>query len=94
MRKRFVIETLHLDIEGGVSERRTIPPTDVSSMGSMVSSASTVPQAHVYSTPAVEIITQTQSIVTEPDEAPPPVPMKKPKKSVAFKSDRPELYDF
>jgi hypothetical protein len=27
MRKRFVIETLHLDIEGGVSERRTAPPT-------------------------------------------------------------------
>ena len=28
MRKRFVIETLHLDLEGGVGERRTTPATN------------------------------------------------------------------
>jgi len=28
-RKRLVIETLHLDVEGGVSERRTKPPKDL-----------------------------------------------------------------
>ena len=94
MRKRFVIETLHLDIEGGVSERRTAPPTGVSSVDTMVPSTSTVSQAHAHSTPAVEITTQNQSILTDLDEAPPPVTIQKPKKSVAFKSDRPELYDF
>jgi len=94
MRKRFVIETLHLDIEGGVSERRTVPPTGVSSVDTMVPSTSTVSQALVHSTPAVEITTQNQSILTDLDEAPPPVTIQKPKKSVAFKSDRPELYDF
>ena len=26
-RKRFIIETLHLDVEGGVNERRTTPST-------------------------------------------------------------------
>ena len=94
MRKRFVIETLHLDIEGGVSERRTIPPTGVSSVDSMLPSTSTIAQTNVHSTPSVEIITQTRSIVNDPDETPPHVPVNKPKKTVAFKSDRPELYDF
>lgn len=94
MRKRFVIETLHLDIEGGVSERRTIPPTSVSSVDSILPPTPTIAQTHVHSTPSVEIITQTQSIVTSSDEKPPHAPMNKPKKSVAFKSDRPELYDF
>ena len=94
MRKRFVIETLHLDIEGGVSERRTAPPTGVSSVESMLPSTSPIAQTHVHSTPAVEIIAQTRSIVNDSDETPPHVPMNKPKKTVAFKSDRPELYDF
>jgi elongator complex protein 4 len=94
MRKRFVIETLHLDIEGGVSERRTAPPTGFSTVDATVLSTSTVSHTHVHSTPSVEITAQTQSSVTVLDEAPPPAPKKKPKKSVAFKSDRPELYDF
>jgi elongator complex protein 4 len=94
LRKRFVIETLHLDIEGGVSERRTAPPTGIPSVNTMVPSTSNISHTHVHSTATVEIVTKTQSSVTVSDDASPPVPKKKPKKSVAFRSDQPELYDF
>jgi len=94
MRKRFVIETLHLDIEGGVSERRTTAPTGVSGVDVTAPSISTVSQTHVHSTPSVEIITQTQSGITILDEPPLPAPKKKTRKTVAFRSDRPELYDY
>lgn len=94
MRKRFVIETLHLDIEGGVSERRTAPPTGLASVDATAPSTLTTPQTHFHSTASVEIVAQTQSSATILDEAPPPVPRKRPKKSVAFRSDQPELYDF
>jgi len=92
MRKRFVIETLHLDIEGGVSERRTAPPAGLASVDATVPSTSTSSQTHFH--PSVEIAAQTPSSVTVLDEASSPAPKKKPKKSVAFRSDRPELYDF
>ena len=32
-RKRFVVETLHLGVEGGVGERRTEPPPTMKSLG-------------------------------------------------------------
>lgn len=48
-RKRLVIETLHLDVEGGVSERRTKPPKnmDASSKPAAVSTKSTPTPASV-----------------------------------------------
>lgn len=91
MRRRFVIETLHLDIEGGVSERRTAPPTGLASMDATIPSTLTT---NCHSTASVEIVAQARSGATVLDEPPPPSPKKKPKKSVAFRSDRPELYDF
>ena len=82
-RKRFVIETLHLDVEGGVSERRTTAP-----VASDVNPSKPPVQK---SMPAVEI-----SVGEGIDASPPTatVVKKKPKKSVAFRSDRPDLYDF
>jgi elongator complex protein 4 len=94
MRKRFVIETLHLDIEGGVIERRTAPPTGLASVGATVPSTSTISDTHFHTTASVEAVAQTQSNVTVLDDKLPPAPKGKPKKSVAFRSDWPELYDF
>ncbi|KAF8338133.1 uncharacterized protein EI90DRAFT_3041765 [Cantharellus anzutake] len=38
-RKRFIIETLHLDVEGGVAERRTTPAPTTSTMASIESAS-------------------------------------------------------
>ncbi|KIJ56722.1 hypothetical protein M422DRAFT_22880 [Sphaerobolus stellatus SS14] len=83
-RKRFIIETLHLDVEGGVSERRTTAP--VVPDGSLPK-----PVPRQASSPVIEIsvVEDNQSTVPTPTEV-----KKKPKKSVAFQSDRPDLYDF
>ena len=78
-RKRFMIETLHLDVEGGVSERRTVPVTPVVPMGKGPDTAALPAQAPEKKPDATDV----QS-----------VPRKKPKKNVAFQADRPELYDF
>jgi len=37
MRKRLVLETLHLDVEGGVGERRTTPATAATALDEGVS---------------------------------------------------------
>ena len=39
MRKRMVFETLHLDLEGGVGERRTTPSTSASALSETAASA-------------------------------------------------------
>jgi elongator complex protein 4 len=83
----MVIETLHLDAEGGVGERRTARPD------------SPPP-------PAVKLTEQTQSAVVieidgSQDSLVGPLPRPeveakstKPKKGVAFRLDRPDLYEF
>jgi elongator complex protein 4 len=74
-RKRLVIETLHLDLEGGVSERRTTPVAPVAATRGTKSSAGV------------------EHIAVGADEGAGEQPKKK-KKAVAFRSDRPDLYDF
>ncbi|KIO25227.1 hypothetical protein M407DRAFT_210937 [Tulasnella calospora MUT 4182] len=90
-RKRFVIETLHLDVEGGVSERRTAPPISATvhehSESSLTSPATKAESAKV----AVEAPAPAY------DEATSPVTTTKPKKArkvVAFQSGGRDLYDF
>lgn len=79
-RKRFLIETLHLDIEGGVSERRTTVPMNGSAAKSLNSTAlSSVP------------IVREETSLAPPEMA---VGNKKKKKKVNFQSDRPDIYDF
>jgi elongator complex protein 4 len=104
MRKRLVFETLHLDVEGGVGERRTTPANTAIALDETA-------HQHSYSDSAatatievrVEEVTQKVKAVSMAekvtDEATPVIlesAMKKPKprKKVAFMSDRPDLYDF
>lgn len=123
-RKRLIFETLHLDLEGGVSERRTSAPSNTAvelttATGVSISAATgekcnhraTGDHAHVSSGgPKVDIefeagaedpgkqevqeevglVSGSTSIATiDPDKK-----VKKPKKKVAFFSDRPDVYDF
>ena len=99
MRKRLVFETLHLDLEGGVGERRTTPSTTTTILDDHVhiQSQSTVP-AQPGGEAALEVRLE-KTEVKEKDrpieESSHPIPKKtKPKKRVAFHSDRPDLYDF
>lgn len=84
MRKRFVVETLHLDVEGGVGERRTAPVTGTSSISTSQIPTSLETHSHVSAKVAIE------GPVGLDDKASVVVP-KKPKKKVAFHSGD---YDF
>lgn len=80
-RKRFVIETLHLDVEGGVNERRTTIP---------VTPGVPARTGAQLAAPAVQgsADKETNAIAV------PSTSKKKAKKSVAFQSDRLDLYEF
>jgi elongator complex protein 4 len=89
-RKRLIFETLHLDIEGGVGERRTTPstialPANTSSEGHDGQTAKAVAAVEV----TLEDVKPEKGSVKEPEWKP-----KKERKKVAFQSDRPDLYDF
>lgn len=99
MRKRLVFETLHLDLEGGVGERRTIPSTTTTIMESDGYTYSHTGATSVQSgEAAVEVKLERLEIEAreQPVEAGTRASVKKarPKKKVAFHSDRPDLYDF
>lgn len=107
MRKRLIFETLHLDVEGGVGERRTTPSTTAT-----VIEESTHAQHQHFHPPGNSIPSEalakvevqlegvreqeTKVEVQEQPAVPRPSAFKKakPKKKVAFHSDRPDLYDF
>lgn len=104
MRKRLIFETLHLDVEGGVGERRTTPATNVLALDTGMMSHDHghdhdgVPQRKAKANEAaiqVEVEAQVKGD-NDPDGESVPVIIKpkKPKKKVAFHSDRPDLYDF
>ncbi|KAF7784477.1 hypothetical protein Agabi119p4_642 [Agaricus bisporus var. burnettii] len=77
-RKRLIFETLHLDLEGGVSERRTTPA--VSSDITRVASSSEG---------VVHLAVSLEEEGGKSEDKP-----KKKKKSVGFRTDRPDVYDF
>lgn len=105
-RRRLIIETLHLDIEGGVGERRTTP--------SAVATSETSSNAHDHPQESMSKSgLATVQVVCENLELPKTVDdsteksdkgtegreektkkTKKTKKRVAFRADRPDLYDF
>ncbi|KAG1885702.1 PAXNEB-domain-containing protein [Suillus subluteus] len=107
MRKRLIFETLHLDLEGGVTERRTTPASNAMSLDAgMVHE--TMPatvlatEGRKGSLATVEVeferskdvgSTRAMADITTDDSLVPAKP-KKPKKKVAFRSERPDLYDF
>lgn len=110
MRKRLVFETLHLDLEGGVSERRTTPASN--SIETIIppkhdhnaahDHTHTVQNPNITGLATVEVQLEQVEISPAREERPAEVPgesittttKKKPKKRVAFTSDRPDLYDF
>lgn len=78
-RKRLMIETLHLDLEGGVAERRTTAP--VSEVFDAKSSAATATGASVK----IEL----EEVIEQPEQQEIGKVKKAKKKSVAF-----DVYDF
>lgn len=109
-RKRLIFETMHLDVEGGVGERRTTP---ASTAGILDTDQAARLQSESFTTPAskaalasVEVKVELDPVSTPPTKVPSygnvgasvveasQAPKKKPKKRVAFQSDRPDLYDF
>ena len=110
MRKRLIFETLHLDVEGGVSERRTAPPA--SSMAAEAGDGHAHSHDHSFhrkqpgSVAAVQVqLEQTQitpsipareqpANVVPPEKTESVVKKVKVKKKVGFISDKPDLYDF
>ena len=105
MRKRLIFETLHLDVEGGVGERRTTPATSA-----IVMEEATHDHTHDHGGSAtiqvqVEEVEKKVALVAIAEDALQVKSdvttttssfVKKPKqrKKVAFTSDRPDLYDF
>lgn len=91
-RRRFVIETLHLDVEGGVSERRTAPP--VSGMTAHEETQLRVAKEHGAA--AIQLESPSAGPVTSSSSEPSLVlsEKKKVRKAVAFTSSKSELYDF
>lgn len=96
MRKRLIFETLHLDVEGGVGERRTTPAFSAeqehAAHGHDHGAGAAVKvqlEAPAPTPAAVAAEAPTQTALSD-------IPVKKPKqrKKVAFTSDRPDLYDF
>ena len=106
MRKRLAFETLHLDVEGGVGERRTTPATTVLDATphehkQVERLTSTTPGAAAVQI-QVEQITQSmagvsteESVSQERSSTVSSTKKAKQRKKVAFaSSDRPDLYDF
>jgi len=103
MRKRLVLETLHLDVEGGIGERRTTPATAATALDEGVSQEKNIDKVPK----AVTKVSASATVEVQLEALPPPsegttvddkgMVVKKPakvRKKVAFQSDKPELYDF
>ena len=100
-RKRLIFETLHLDLEGGVSERRTTAPSSTTvelTTGTGAPIEKTVDHAVSGRGPRIDIEIEGVEHAKKEEgasEAASEVKPKKPKKKkVAFFSDRPDVYDF
>lgn len=93
-RKRLIFETLHLDIEGGVGERRTTPSTNrLLASTSVEGDDNSDHQSTKAAVAVVEVALEevkAEKVSLEVAEMKP----KKERKKVAFRSDRPDLYDF
>ncbi|KAI6136793.1 PAXNEB-domain-containing protein [Pisolithus sp. B1] len=93
-RKRLILETIHLDVEGGVTERRTTPSTNMNA-GPVNEMSDEHASNKGRSRAALEVEFEKAIAVTaDPVKSQPSGIVKKPRKKVAFQSDRPDLYDF
>jgi elongator complex protein 4 len=82
MRRRMLFETLHLDLEGGVGERRTTPTTNA-----LTPARDRETETRGKAEAAIKVMIEEGSEKKNGDKV-------KIKKRVGFKSDRPDLYDF
>ncbi|KAI6134010.1 PAXNEB-domain-containing protein [Pisolithus croceorrhizus] len=106
-RKRLILETIHLDVEGGVTQRRTTPSTNMNA-GPVNEMSDEHASNKGRSRAALEVefekaiavtadpvkfqpLASSQSVALDATTIP---KVKKPRKKVAFQSDRPDLYDF
>jgi elongator complex protein 4 len=99
MRKRLIFETLHLDVEGGVGERRTTHSANAIALDAGVPAGSETFQGKPETAVAsieVQFETAEQGLPSslKGEKASQALKAKKSKKKVAFQSDRPDLYDF
>ncbi len=108
MRKRLIFETLHLDVEGGVSERRTTPSANAMAMeagdehvhkhdhGSSTNQPGSVAavQVQLEQTQIAPSISQPPANAAPAEKTDNVVKKVKVKKKVGFISDKPDLYDF
>lgn len=97
-RKRLNFETLHLDLDGGIGERRTTPSTNKMSAGDTVATESK-PQVSLATVEVELEEAQPRSAEDSGNRDVAPTEklkstLKKPKRKVAFQSERPDLYDF
>lgn len=96
MRKRFVVETLHLDVEGGVGERRTTPSAStIANISSPQDNSASEAHRHLHPAPLAKVSIEAP---LEPSRDMPSSmasePPKKAKKKVAFRAHDSDLYDF
>lgn len=104
MRKRLIFETMHLDFEGGVTERRTTPSSTTINLdvGLVHTHVTDEGNTSALASVAVELEEPSADIkshsleghVTSQNTEPSTTKSKKAKKKVAFHSDKPDLYDF
>lgn len=110
-RKRLILETIHLDVEGGITERRTTPSTN-NTISLNAGPAHEMTDGHASnkgrSHAALEVeFEKAVAVTADPQESQPLASsrsaaldatttpkVKRPRKRVAFQSDRPDLYDF
>jgi len=110
MRKRLIFETMHLDLEGGVTERRTTPsstaildqgghvPTHVANKGNTASLAHVAMEFEEALADMKNHSFEDHHISSQSTVSGAtdanPQKPKRAKKKVAFHSDKPDLYDF
>lgn len=107
MRKRLIFETLHLDLEGGVTERRTTPSSNAMALDANImyeTTPTTDGRKGSLATVEVELEHVKDLALNAPsphdvadpitDHSTSTAKPKKPKKKVVFHSERPDLYDF
>jgi elongator complex protein 4 len=98
MRKRLIFETLHLDLEGGVGERRTTPSTNAMALDVGMTSHESEHGVEMQRKAKIDAIVHVEVEVgaeeSKAEVSPVGAKVKKSKKKVAFQSDRPDLYDF
>jgi elongator complex protein 4 len=106
MRKRLVFETLHLDLEGGVGERRTTPSMAVDAGMTHTAGVDAPGRAHPPNSALPARAVKLEAPVPArgsadhcadsktAEQVAENTKTKRSKKKVAFQSERPDLYDF